>query len=355
LGVVDTSVDHLNVLVMAPMLGRDLSWLSDVDPRVQVLDGNDAFLAEQRETPVDARFHTPTARELPSRDERDALLAQADVLLVGFPVPRDLISRAPRLRWAHHTQAGVSNMWESDLWTSDITLTSTRGDVSTTPIAEYVIAAVFHFARGLHEGTTQKAGGVFSRRGYELQTVSGSTLGIIGLGGIGREVARLARAVGMRVVATRRSITAPHDDPDVDRLLPAGGLLDVAAEADFLAVCSQLTPETESMIDATVFAAMKPTAVLVNIARGEEIDELALVEALQRGEIRGAVLDVQRDEFHRDPIPELRALPQVLVTPHISGGGDTAPRTAQPIFVENLRRFLAGEPMLNVVDRTRGY
>jgi phosphoglycerate dehydrogenase-like enzyme len=349
------NVDRLNVLVMAPMFGRDLSWVSDIDPRVQVIDGNDAFLAEQRDTQVSARFHSPEARELPSRDERDALLAQADVLLVGFPVPRELASRAPRLQWAHHTQAGVSNLWESDLWTSEITLTSTRGDVSTTPIAEYVIAAIFHFARGLHEGTRQKAEAVFSRRGYELRTVAGSTLGIIGLGGIGREVARLARAVGMRVVATRRSITAPHDDPDVDRLLPADGLLDVAAEADFLAVCSQLTPETESMIDATVFAAMKPNAVLVNIARGEEIDEMALVDALTSGKIRGAVLDVHREEFQRDPIPELLALPQVLVTPHISGGGGTNPPTAQPIFVENLRRFLADEPMLNVVDRARGY
>ncbi|MFI5054283.1 MAG: D-2-hydroxyacid dehydrogenase [Acidimicrobiia bacterium] len=336
----DAREERLNVLVMAPMLDRDLSWVSAVDERITVLDGNDAFVAEQRG---------------PRVARGDELLAQAEVLLVGFPVPRDLASRAPRLRWAHHSQAGVSNLWESDLWTSDVMLTSSRGSVSPTAIAEYVVAAVFHFARGLHEGSRQKADGAFTRDGYEMRAVAGSTLGIIGLGGIGREVARIGRAVGMRVIATRRSVATAREDVDVDRLLPPDQLLEVAAQSDFLAVCSQLTAETRDMIDAEVFAVMKPTAVLVNIARGEEVDELALVDALQRGEIAGAVLDVHRDEFRRAPIPELLQLPQVLITPHISGGGQVTPRTLEPIFVQNLRRFLDGLPMLNVVDRERGY
>ena len=131
----------------------------------------------------------------------------------------------------------------------------------------------------------------------------------------------------------------------------------MAAESDFLVVCSQLTAETRGLISAPVFAAMKPGAVLINVARGEEVDEDALVEAVTAGRIRGAVLDVYDGELAgRPPRPELTALPQILLTPHISASGDT--NMAGPLrrlFAENLRRYLDGQPLLNEVDRTRGY
>jgi phosphoglycerate dehydrogenase-like enzyme len=131
----------------------------------------------------------------------------------------------------------------------------------------------------------------------------------------------------------------------------------VAAESDFLVVCSQLTAETHGFINAPVFAAMKPDAVLINVARGEEIDEDALIEAVRAGRIRGAVLDVYAGELAgRPPRPELTELPQILLTPHISGNGDR--NMAEPVrrlFAENLRRYLDGQPLLNLVDRSRGY
>jgi phosphoglycerate dehydrogenase-like enzyme len=131
----------------------------------------------------------------------------------------------------------------------------------------------------------------------------------------------------------------------------------MAAESDFLAVCAQLTAETAGMIDAGVFSALKPGAVLINVARGEEVDEDALIEALVGGDLRGAVLDVYDGELAgRRPRPELLAHPRVLLTPHISGRGD--PSNWEPnrrLFADNLRRFLRGEPLLNVVDRQRGY
>ena len=157
-----------------------------------------------------------------------------------------------------------------------------------------------------------------------MLTLRGATMGVIGLGGIGQEVARLSRAAGMRVIGTRRSATAPLPDADgADLVLPAMRILEVAAESDFLVVCSQLTAETHGFINASVFAAMKPDAVLINVARGEEVDEDALVEAVTAGRIRGAVLDVYAGELAgRPPRPELTGLPQILLTPHISASGD---------------------------------
>src|SRR6202034_2286847 len=213
-------------------------------------------------------------------------------------------------------------------------------------------------ARGLHEAARQKAAGQFTREGYQMRTLGGATMGVIGLGGIGREVARLARAAGVRVSAPRRSVTAPLPGADgADLVLPAGRILEVAAESDFLVVCSQLTAETRGFINAPVFAAMKPDAVLINVARGEEVDEDALVEAVTTGRIRGAVLDVYAGELAgQPPRPELTALPQILLTPHISASGDT--NVAGPLrrlFTDNLRRYLDGQALLNVVDRARGY
>ncbi|MBO0834232.1 MAG: D-2-hydroxyacid dehydrogenase [Actinobacteria bacterium] len=328
-------MDVVNVVVMAPALGPDLSYASAVDQRVRVIDANHAAGAEL-----------------------DAALGVADVLLVGYPVPSVLAGKAPHLAWAHHTQAGVSNLHDTDLWTSGVTLTSSRGVMAAGAIAEYVIAAAAFFARGLHEGMRQKQAGLFASSGYQMVSLSSATMGVVGLGGIGGEVARRAKALGMRVVATRRSVTAPaYESGGVDCLLPADQLLTMAAESDFLAVCAQLTAETTGMIDASVFSALKPGAVLINVARGEEVNEDALVEALSSGHLRGAVLDVYDGELARQqPRRELLELPQVLLTPHISGRGD--PGHFEPnrrLFADNLRRYLLGEPLLNVVDRERGY
>lgn len=175
------------MVVIAPDLGPDLGWVTDVDPRLEVLDGN--ALAEDI-------------------DSGKPLLERADVILLGYPVPDGIAGRAPHLRWVQHTQAGVSNLHGTDLWDSPVLLTSSRGAVAATGIAEYVMAGASYFARGLHEATRQKAAGEFSRDGYALRALTGATIGIVGLGGIGAEVARLARAAGMRVVATRRSVTS---------------------------------------------------------------------------------------------------------------------------------------------------
>lgn len=327
----------VTVVVIAPLLGHDLQWIADVDPRVEVVDGNG--LAH-------------------GVDSGERMLESADVILVGYPVPEGIAQRAPRLRWVQHTQAGVSNLHGTDLWDSSVILTSSRGAVAAMGIAEYVMAGVCHFARGLDEALRQKAVGEFDRSGYRLRPLAGATIGIVGLGGIGREVARLARAAGMRILATRRSVAAPEGDTDgVDLLLPAADLFELAAASDYVAVCAQLTTQTRGMLGADVFAAMKPETVVINVARGELIDEDALVAALGEGHIRGALLDVYEGELDgRPPRRELVELPQVILTPHISAGGDPeGHEPAKLLFVDNLRRYLDGQPLRNQVDRARGY
>jgi glyoxylate/hydroxypyruvate reductase len=352
-GVSGRDSESVTVLVMAPWLGGDLSYVA-IDPRVVVLDGNAAFASELHDEDPDGR--APKAPV--SREARDRLLSEADVLVIGYPVLRSLAARAPRLRWAHHTQAGVSNVHRSDLWSSDVTLTTGRGTVAARAIAEYAVAAAMFVARGLDEATRQKRDGRFTRRGYQMRTVDGSTMGLIGFGGIGREVGRIAQALGMRVVATRWSIDTPEQDVDgADLVLPADRLLDVAAESDFLVVCSQLTDRTRGMIDASVFDAMPPHAVLVNIARGEEVDEDALLDAVNAERIAGAILDVQVGELEgQPPRPALLQHPRILLTPHLSGMGDRASADdARRLVTVNLRRYLDGEALHNVVDRQRGY
>jgi phosphoglycerate dehydrogenase-like enzyme len=325
------------VVVIAPNLGSDLGWLTDVDPRLEVVNGNEL------------------AQDIDSGKPR---LEDAEVILLGYPVPHGIVERAPHLRWVQHTQAGVSNLHGTDLWDSQLMLTSSRGAVAATGIAEYVMAGAYFFARGLGEATRQKAAGEFSRSSYRLRSLTGATIGIVGLGGIGAEVARLARAAGMQVIATRRSVTSPERDVEgVDLLLPADKAAELAAASDFVAVCVMLTPATEKIIGAEVFAAMKPHAVLINVARGEVIDEDALIAALQTGRIAGAVLDVYAGELAgRPPRRELVEFPQVVLTPHISGQGDpSGDEPVRRLFAENLRRYLEGQPLLNLVDRSRGY
>lgn len=345
----------MKVLVMAPQLGTDLGYVAGVDPRVEVLDGNAAFAAELSEHGL---ARSPAPGPAPSRAERDALIAEAEVLLLGFPIPPGLAERGRQLHWVHHTQAGVSNLLGSDLWEAPVLITSSRGAVSPTAIAEYAIAGICYFSRGLSIAARSDRDVAWRRDAYRVATARGATLGVVGLGGIGREVARLGRALGMRVVATRRSATQARRDVDgVDVLLPATGLLELAAESDYLVVCSQLTPETRHLVDARVFAAMPSRAVLVNVARGEEVDEDALLEAVASGHLRGAVLDVYDGEMAgHPPRHELLETPEILLTPHVSGVGDrTRGAPVKTLFADNLRRYLAGEPLRNVVDRARGY
>ena len=289
-------------------------------------------------------------------EQCEQILHDTHVLVLTLPYPRRLLPRMPNLLWAQYLWAGISDLQHSDLWGGRVRLTSSRGYVDTTPIAEMVIAAALHFAKDLRVAVDQAVGGGMDASGYDLRMLAGRTMGVVGLGGIGLEVARLAGAMGMRVVASRLSIAERQPGGNgVETLYPPHELRDMLAECDYVALTTALTDETRDMIDDGAVAAMKDGAVLLNVGRGELIDERALKDGLRSGKVGGAYLDVYVDEWFRPPDPELLAHPRVLMTPHNSGHVDVATSFAMDVLKRNIASFLAGEPLINEVDWQRGY
>lgn len=300
-------------------------------------------------------FREPWSTEL-SPAEREELLQRTHVLVNGLPYPMHLRDRMPNLLWAEFTFAGISDYNSMDFWNTNVRITSGRGVVQALPIGEMVIAATLMFAKGLGTAQRQTDAGAMDGSAFSNQIIRDKTMGVVGLGGIGGEVARLAKALGMRVVATRQSATSRQDNVDgVGTVYPSADLLAMLPECDYVAACMPLTPETERVFDATAFAAMKDNAFFSNISRGETVDESALKDALRSGKLGGAYLDVYSEERQRPPDPELMALPGVIMTPHNSGDVDISFWPMVESFSTNLRHFLAGEPLNNEVDFTRGY
>ena len=212
------------------------------------------------------------------------------------------------------------------------------------PIAQYVLLMMLHHVKGMTAWERAQARREWVRSPSDELT--GKTVALLGVGGIGAEVARLAKALGMRVVGLRRR---PEPVEHVDELLPPGKEDELCAQADFLVICAPLTHATKGIIGAAELARMKPTAYLINVARGPIVQERALIEALRAGRIAGAALDV----FEIEPLPpdhELWALPNVVITPHCAPASPMHIVRGTELFIENLRRYTAGRPLLNVVD-----
>ena len=347
------------VVLIAPVSTEGIAEIAAVDPRLQVVDAWELFapelVADWPAQTVDW-YLPPRFRELADsadlRQRRDALLADAEALCITFPFPTRLAARAPRLRFVHQIPAGVSNLVRGDLWHGSVPVTSGRGAGSTLPIAEWAITAGLALCKEFPRAFAQRSAGRLDRQAFRGRQVAGKTLGVVGLGGIGREVARLAHALGMRVVGTRRS-SEPVEY--VDWLYRPSELRALLAESDLVVVAAQLTSETHHLLDEAAFAAMKPGAFLINVARGELIDEAALLQALQSGRLGGFAADVYAGEFDHPPPAELLAFDNVILTPHTSGQSEHPPGGALEIFRENLRRSLSGQPLLNLVDWERGY
>jgi phosphoglycerate dehydrogenase-like enzyme len=278
---------------------------------------------------------------------------------MGLGLPRDLLLAAleppARLRWVHTGAAGVASLLHPELVEGDVVLTNSAG-VHAEPMAETVLAMILHFARGLDRAVRAQSRAewdtaVFEARDSGVREIGGATVGIIGYGGIGRAVARRARALDMRVLAVRRS---PEPDAHAEVLAGPDALDMLLDSSDFVVLCVPSTPQTRGLIGARELARMRRQAVLVNVARGDVVDESALAAALAAGALRGAALDV----FATEPLPPdspLWKLPNVLITPHVSA---TTPRFWEreaALMLENLHRYLAGEPLLNRVDAAAGY
>jgi phosphoglycerate dehydrogenase-like enzyme len=296
--------------------------------------------------------------------------AKTDVLYAGAP-PRDL-SRAPALRWVQLHMAGVNALADHPLYTdTTLPLTTTSG-VHAATIAEYAVTMLLALAHRVPRMVEWQGRGGWppDEQRWPLfvpSEVRGATLGIIGYGSIGRELARIATsAFGMTVLALKRD---PSRRPDEGYRLPGTGdpegrlpaewlgpaqLDSLLARADVVVLCAPLIAETRGLIGEAALRRMKPSAYFINVGRGASVDEPALARALRERWIAGAALDV----FAQEPPPAghpFYGLDNVILSPHVSGFLPSYDEKCSVLFAENLRRYLAGEPLLNLVDRGRGY
>jgi phosphoglycerate dehydrogenase-like enzyme len=280
------------------------------------------------------------------------LIPTADVALTSRLTPQ-AFGAARALRWVHSPAAGVGSMLFPAMKASPVVLSNSRG-MNAAAVAEHALMLMLAALRRLPEAVRAQAGRRWAADELSgLPSLRGRTLLVVGLGAIGQELARMASAAGMRVVGTRREtgdpppcgVDAAYAPEDLPQLLPA---------ADIVALTVPLTAETRGMIGAAELALMKRTAWLVNVARGKLVDERALVAALEGGTIAGAALDVVEHE----PLPAgspLWSLPNAIITPHVAGFREDYWAAAIDLFAANLQRFLAGEPVANIVDKQAGY
>lgn len=279
------------------------------------------------------------------------------------------INLAPNLRWVQVNSAGVDFLYDTPLWKSEVAITNASG-IHAVQIAEYVLtmllAHVHHLPRSIHFQTQARWATGRDRSGLITRELRGKTLGILGYGAIGREVARLASTFGMRILATKRATspasfdgwTSPGTgDPDgsiPERFYDLAELPDLLPECDMVLLALPLSPQTRHILGAAEFALMRPYAFVVNIGRGPLVDTDALVKALQTNIIGGAALDVTEPEPLSADSP-LWHMENVIITPHIAGLTIYYEDRLVDLLCENLRRYLHNEPLLNLVQRERGY
>ena len=327
----------VNVLVTTAVNEAALKRIETVSSRVKVTDVSKLAQAEQK-------------GDAAARKQLDELLADA-AIIYGFRLPADVLTRAPKLKWFQTMSAGVDRFLTEEFKRSQVVMTSVSG-IHAVPIGEFVLGLMLMLAKQTPLAFQQKQQKLW--KSYLATELRGKIVGIVGLGNIGREVARLAQAFGMKVVAMRRSAGRSRRTRYVDKLYLRDQLQALLAESDFVVLTLPLTAETERIIGEAELRAMKPTAYIINIARGNLVDEEALIKALQEHRIAGAGLDV----FSKEPLPAdspLWEMPNVIMSPHIAGGMADYIDRATDIFIQNLRRYLKGESLLNIVNKEIGY
>ncbi len=322
-------MDPITLLVISSPRYPFLRFLDNLPQPVTVHTGNDPeFLKE----------HAP----------------EADVILNGFhdgSALRAILPLATRVKWIHALSAGVEKVLSPELVASPVPLTNGRG-VFGPALAEFAIGAMLFFAKDFRRLIRQQEAGRWEQ--FDVAFLRGQTLGVIGYGGIGREAARLAHALGMKVIAVRRRTPASEDDPVLERSFTREQMNEMISLSDYILAAAPLTPETQGMIGGTEFHFMKNTAVFINVGRGAVVVESALISALNQSIIRGAALDV----FEQEPLPAGHAfyrMPNVLLSPHSADHTTGWMELAVQQFVENFERFRNGQPLDCIVDKQAGY
>lgn len=279
---------------------------------------------------------------------------------IGFGIPAEVLAAgAATLEWVHSGAAGVGGSLHEAMMESPVRFTNSAG-IHAPPMAETVVAMILHFTRGLDFALEGQRAGEWNEAPFlaidtPVRELAATTVGIFGYGGIGREVGRRLVALGSRVVGLSRSEPEERVDAHgVERVHGDEGVARLLAESDVLVIAAPETAETRNFFDLRRLRALRKGALLVNVARGRIVNEDALVQVLTEGRLRGAALDV----FATEPLPAghpLWTTPNTLVTPHVSAVTRGFWRREMDLIVENLHRLLAGRPLLNEVDRARGY
>jgi len=270
----------------------------------------------------------------------------------GLPLFREVFLMCPKLRWVHSRSAGLERSLFIELVAKDIPLTNGSG-VFSPSLGEFTLAAILYFAKDFRRMIRNQMAGAWSQ--FDVEMVAGKTVGIIGYGDIGRAIAARCRAMGMKILALKRHVPAdPKSDQLVDQYFTRERLCEMAALCDYIAVAAPLTPETRGMVGAAEFAAMKKSAVVINVGRGPIIEEKAMIAALSEGRIKGAALDV----FDEEPLPKdhpFYKMENVLLSPHCADHTTEWLDDAMRFFVDQFDRYRKGQPLLNVVDKKLGY
>jgi phosphoglycerate dehydrogenase-like enzyme len=340
------------VMIASPLEAELVARVRRADPRIEVLWEPD--LLPPARYPADHGGDPAFRRDRAGEARWRAMLDRAEVL---FGVPGDsvdalaeVVTSAPRIRWIHATSAGAgewvrrANLAPEDLGRVAIT---TSSGVHAVPLAEFAILGLLAIAKELPRLVTDQRAKVWPEVRQPLRELHGQTLFLLGLGAIGREVARLGKALGMRTVGFRRTQGPPPEW--VDEVHGPERLPDLAGEADAVVVSLPLTEQTAGLVDRATIERLPPDCIFVNVGRGGVVDEPALIDALRERRIGGAVLDV----FAEEPLPPdspLWTLPNVLVTPHAAALSPRENERIVELFVANLRRFLDGDPLTNVIE-----
>ncbi len=337
-------------------------------PLIKVIVGHPLMERQVPRIAAASPFARVEFRLVASRAAADDLVDPDAEAIFGSFAPRDR-SRTPRLRWQQLVSAGVDHLLADPPWHSGLIVTNAAG-VYALPMAQYVIAQVLRVSELMEVRRDLQLARRWpdpsEEEGLTGRLLRKQTLLIIGYGGVGREVARLARAFGMRILAVKSRATNLPDnsyrvpgtgDPDgtiPDMIASLDELDALIPEADFVALTLPLTDRSRGLLDARRLRLMRPDAWLINVGRGPLADEAALADALRERRIGGAALDV----FGTEPLPPdspFWTLPNTIVSPHLSGADSAAPDTLAELFIENLRLYASGEPLLNVIDPVRQY
>jgi len=323
-------LDELNLLISFGLPAQYVEMIRAVSPKVRV-------------------------QQSLGKEEAITMAEDVDILLAGF-FSLELFKAAKRLKWIQTLFAGVDTLLYPEVVNSSVVITN-AGGVNSIPVSEQVMGMILCLSRKLHvfmrNQTERKWKTIDADLIFQMDELSGKTAGLVGLGRIGSEIAKKAKCFGMRVIATRRNPSAPKPDY-VDKLVSPEHLEELLADSDFVIIQIPLTKDTEGMFGKKELRGMKRTGYLVNASRGSIVKEDELVEALKEGWIAGAALDT----FSTEPLPEdspLWNMQNVIITPHVAGLTPLYMERLTHLFCENLRRFMNDEPLINVVDKSRGY